>query len=126
MNGLINFLSLVYNNWTSIIVCIFLIIGIVVKAANFIQKTDQEKLDIARTQIRETILRLVSKAEADYPDWNKAGKIKRAQVIKEIFETYPILSKVVNQEDVIEWIDIQIDNALVELNKVIESQSDNS
>lgn len=126
MNGLINFLSLVYNNWTSIIVCIFLIAGILVKARNFMLKTDQEKLEIARAQIKEIILRLVSKAETDYPNWNKAGKIKRAQVIKEIFETYPILSKVVNQEDVVEWIDIQIDNALVELNKVIENQSDNS
>ena len=38
--------------------------------------------------------------------------MKRAQVIEKIFETYPILSKVTNQEELIKWIDEVIDESL--------------
>lgn len=58
----------------------------------------------------------------------KAGSVKRAQVIEEIFEKYPILSKVTDQEALISWIDETIDDALKTMrevfteNKTVESE----
>lgn len=64
-------------------------------------------------------MKLISDAEVDYEDWNKAGSIKRAQVIQKIFTDYPVLSKVANQEELIKWIDTMIDESLKELRKIV-------
>ena len=70
-----------------------------------IHKSDEEKIDIAQKQIRETMLKLITDAEQDYDEWKLAGSIKRAQVIDKIFANYPILSKVTDQKESIKWID---------------------
>ena len=62
---------------------------------------------------------MISDAECDYDEWNKAGEIKRSQVIKKIYEMYPILSKVVNQEELTKWIDAEIDDSLETLNDIV-------
>ena len=46
--------------------------------------------------------------------------MKRAWVVEKIFETYPILSKVTNQEELIKWIDEVIDESLETMIKVFE------
>lgn len=120
LNGIQNFLSIINNNWTTIIVIIGLVIAIVKKAKDYFSKSDEEKIAIAKAQISETMLKLITDAEVDYEDWNKAGSIKRSQVIKEIFNEYPILSKVTNQDEIITYIDYMIDSSLRELRKTIE------
>lgn len=120
LNGIQNFLSIINNNWTTIIVIIGLIIAIVKKAKDYLSKSDEEKIAIAKAQISETMLKLITDAEIDYEDWNKAGSIKRSQVIKEIFNEYPILSKVANQDEIITYIDYMIDSSLRELRKTID------
>lgn len=120
LNGIENFLSIINNNWTTIIVIIGLVIAIVKKAKDYFGKSDEEKIAIAKAQISETMLKLITDAEVDYEDWNKAGSIKRSQVIKEIFNEYPILSKVANQDEIITYIDYMIDSSLRELRKTIE------
>ena len=110
--GIQNFLQIINDNWTTIIVIIGLIVAIVKKAKDYLSKSDDEKIEIAKTQIKETILKMISDAEVDYEEWNKAGSIKRSQVINEIFEKYPILSKVTNQSQIIDWIDQTIDESL--------------
>ena len=121
MTGLKSFLMFVYQNWTLICVCIGLIIGIYQKAKAFFDKSTDEQIAIAKKQIKEIMLKMVSEAEIDYDEWNKAGSIKRSQVIKKIFELYPILSKAVDQQSVINWIDFQIDNSLETLAEVIKA-----
>ena len=64
-------------------------------------------------------MKLISDAEIDYESWNKAGSIKRAQVIQKIFADYPILAKVTDQEKLVEWIDETIDTSLKELRKIV-------
>jgi len=120
LEGIQNFLSLINDNWTTIIVIIGLIIALAKKIKNYINLTDDEKIEIAKTQVSETILKLISDAELDYNEWKQAGSIKRSQVIQDIFEKYPILSKVTDQKDLVEWIDKEIDNALEELRTIIE------
>lgn len=121
LTGLQNFLNIINDNWTTILVCAGLIVGIVKKIQDYLSKSDDEKIKIAKAQIKQVILKKISDAEVDYEEWNKAGSIKRSQVIAEIYKEYPILSKVVDQTELTKYIDDAIDDALVELRKVIDS-----
>lgn len=119
LDGIKNFLQFINDNWTSIIIIISLIIAICQKVKSYLAKSNDEKIASAKSQIKEVILKLISDAEVDYEDWNRAGSIKRAQVIQKIFTEYPVLSKVANQEQLIEWIDTMIDESLKELRKIV-------
>lgn len=123
MEGLQKFLQLLNDNWTSILVCICLVIGIVKKTQDYMSKSQDEKIEIAKKQIQTTILKMISDAEVDWQEWSKAGSIKRAQVIKQIYEEYPILSKVVDQKALTEWIDEQIDSALDTLREIVKTNA---
>lgn len=123
MEGLQKFLQLLNGNWTSILVCIGLVIGIVKKTQDYMSKSQDEKIEIAKKQIQTTILKMISDAEVDWQEWSKAGSIKRAQVIKQIYEEYPILSKVVDQKALTEWIDEQIDSALDTLREIVKTNA---
>ena len=120
LNGIKNFLELVNENWTTILVIIGLSLAIVKKAKNYFSKSDDEKIEIAKSQIKETILKMVTEAEMDYEEWDKAGSIKRAQVIDQVYANYPVLSKVIGQEELVKFIDAQIDAALGTLREIIE------
>lgn len=126
LTGLQNFFNIINDNWTTILVCAGLIVGIVKKAQDYLSKSDDEKIKIAKAQIKQVILKKISDAEVDYEEWNKAGSIKRSQVIAEIYKEYPILSKVVDQTELTKYIDDAIDDALVELRKVIDSNKASS
>lgn len=121
LDGVKNFLELVNENWTTIIVIIGLVIAITKKATTYFNKSDEEKIAIAKKQIQETMLKLITDAEENYNEWKQAGSIKRAQVIDELFANYPILSKVTNQEDLIKWIDDVIDESLITLREIVEN-----
>ena len=123
LTGIQNFLQLINNNWVVIITIIGLLIAIYKKIKNYLRLSNDEKIAIAKKQIRETVLRLVTDAEEDYQEWVKAGAVKRAQVIEEIFLTYPILSKVTNQEELVAWIDMIIDEALETMRKIFAEQN---
>lgn len=120
LDGIQNFLTFINDNWTSIMVIIGLAISIAKKAKDYFAKSDDEKISIAKAQIHESMLRMITDAEINYEEWTKAGSIKRSQVIEEIFISYPILSKVIKQEELVKWIDDEIDNALTELRKIID------
>lgn len=126
MEGLQKFLQLLNDNWTSILVCIGLVIGIVKKTRDYMSKSQDEKIEIAKKQIQTTILKMISDAEVDWQEWSKAGSIKRSQVIKQIYEEYPVLSKVVDQKALIEWIDEQIDSALDTLREIVKTNETTS
>lgn len=121
LDGVKNFLEFVNENWTTIVVIIGLIIAIAKKGIAFFSKSDEEKIAVAKKQIRETMLKLISDAEENYEEWKQAGSIKRAQVINKLFANYPILSKVTNQEDLIKWIDDVIDESLITLREIVEN-----
>lgn len=119
LKGIQNFLQFIDNNWTTIIIVISLLIALYQKIKSFISKSNEEKIEQAKKQIKEICLKLVTDAEIDYENWNQAGSIKRAQVIQKIFTDYPILAKVTDQESLIKWIDDTINNALKELRKIV-------
>lgn len=124
LNGIQNFLMLVNEHWTEIIVIIGLALVLYKRVKDYLGKTNEEKIEIAKVQIKETVLRLVTDAEMDYKEWVKAGAVKRAQVVEEIFLMYPILAKVTNQKELVAWIDDIIDEALETMRKIfVENES---
>ena len=123
LNGIKNFLQFINDNWTMIIIVIGLLISVIQKVKGYISKSNEEKIAIAKKQIQEIMLRLVTDSEVDYLEWQNAGAIKRSQVIEEIFEMYPILSKVTNQDEIIKWIDDVIDEALKTMRDIFEENS---
>ena len=124
MDGIKNLLQILNDNWTTILVCAGLIVGLVQRTIKYFSKTNEERVEIAKAQIEQSILKMITDAESDYEDWNKAGEVKRSQVIGKIFAQYPILSKVTNQAEIIDWIDREIDNSLKTLeNLIIQNKS---
>lgn len=119
LNGIKHFLELVSDNWTTMIIVIAIATVAYMKIKAFIEQTDEQKIAAAKAQIKESMLKLVGDAEADYQAWKMAGSLKRSMVIQRIFADYPIFYKVVNQNALVEWIDEQIDNSLKELRKII-------
>ena len=120
LNGIKNFLSLINDNWTTILVIVGLALALWKKIESYSKLSTDKKIEIAKKQISENILKMITQAEKDYAEWEKAGSIKRSEVISEIYKEYPILAKVVNQEELVKWIDEQIDNALPTLRDIIK------
>ena len=83
-------------------------------------KSTEERLEIAKAQIKQTILKLITSAEIDFKDWNEAGQLKRAQTIQTIYQMYPIISKVADQESMVAFIDEQIEESLKTLRKIVK------
>lgn len=124
LDGIYKFLAFVNDNWTMIAAIVVLIGSICKKAYDFFNKSQEEKIEIAKAQINEIMLMLVTEAEQDYLQWVSAGPVKRAQVIDQVFAMYPVLSKVTNQEEIIAWIDEAIDNALKTMRKIFEENKE--
>lgn len=119
LNGIKHFLEFVSDNWTTMFIIIALITVAYVKINAFLKQSDDQKIAAAKAQIKESMLKLVGDAEADYQTWKMAGSLKRSMVIQRIFADYPVLSKIIDQDALVSWIDEQIDNALKELRKII-------
>lgn len=122
MTAFKNFLQIINDNWTTILVVIGLIISIVKKTMDYFSKSNAERVEIAKRQIVESMLKMISDAEVNWNDWMAAGSIKRSEVIKRVFDEYPILSKVANQEELIAWLDDQINASLKTLREVVAEQ----
>lgn len=123
LTGIKNFLQIINENWTLITVIIGLGMLVFKNVKNYLSMSDQEKIDLALEKIRITALKMVTDAEDDYKNWVKAGAIKRAEVIDKIFEKYPILNKVTDQEELIQMLDDIIDDALEIMRQVIEENT---
>ncbi|MCM1508980.1 MAG: hypothetical protein NC177_17870 [Ruminococcus flavefaciens] len=123
LDGIKNFFAFINDNWTSIVIIIGLVVSIALKAKSYFSKSNEEKIEIAKEQISEIILKLVSDAEEDYAEISKAGSIKRSQVIDQIFADYPILAEFTNQDEIVKFIDKAIDNALVTLRDIISENN---
>ena len=123
LTGINNVLMLINDHWTEITILIGMALILYKKIRSYLAKSKEEKMEIALKQAREIILDRVTAAEIDYANWKKAGAIKRAQVLDEIFAAYPILGKITNQEEVIKKLDEYIDEALETLREVIETNA---
>lgn len=122
MTGIIKFLNLIYENWTLIVVIIGLIVRGYIYFRDFNKNSKEEQIEAVKEQIKNGMLSMVAEAEKNYDSWNKAGTIKRSQVIEKIYAQYPILTLVVKQDELTAWLDNEIDNAIDTLEQVIARQ----
>ena len=127
MESIQKFMNFLVENWTMIFALIVIGIAVFEQVRSFLKKSKEEQeeiirqqIEIAKEQVREIMLKLVTEAEKDYREWIKAGEIKRAQVIDAVFEKYPILLMVTNQAELIAWMDDVIDEALKKMRKIFE------
>jgi hypothetical protein len=122
MKGIMNFLAYLNSNWTTILAIVALLFALYMKIKsaidNWLKMTDKERQRETEEQIKKAkqaianyILSLVAQAEVDWAD-HGLGQIKRAQVIEKIYKEYPILLEVVDQRELMQFIDDHIDNAL--------------
>ena len=119
INGIKNFLELINNNWTTIMVVCGLCVSLYYKIMQFIKLSDDEKINQTKTVIKNVMLSLISDAEINYSEWNKSGAIKRAEVLNRIFTDYPILNKVTDKDKLISEIDSMLDESLKEMRNII-------
>lgn len=126
LDGITKFLTFINDNWLYITTIIGLALAVGNKVRDYLNKSNEEKIEIAKAQINEVMLMLVTEAECDWREWQKCGEVKRAQVIDQVFAMYPILSKVTNQEEIIAWIDESIDEALKTMRKIFEENKEKS
>lgn len=124
LNGVNNFLRMIDNNWTTIVIAIALGISVYKKIKSFLEKSDDKKIEFAKKIVCETMLERVSIAEKDYADWVKAGAAKRAQVISKVYADFPILAKVIDQDGLIAWIDETIKEALKVMREMIQEKAE--
>lgn len=124
LTGINNFLNFINENWTMIASIITICIVIFQKVKSYFNLSQEEQIKIAKAQINEVMLMLVTSAECSYLEWQSAGAIKRAEVIDQVFVMYPILSKVTNQEEIIAFIDEAIDEALKTMRKIFEENKE--
>ena len=120
MTGLENFLGYLSENWVMILVLIGAAFSIGKLISKYLELGTEEKIEVAKKLIREAMLKMITEAEIDFEEWNKSGSIKRSKVIADIYEKYPILSKAASQEEVIAFIDSEINNSLKTLREVLK------
>ena len=120
MTGLENFLGYLSENWVMILVLIGAAFSIGKLISRYLALSNEEKIEVAKKLIREAMLKMITEAEIDFEEWNKSGSIKRSKVIADIYEKYPILSKAASQEEVIAFIDSEINNSLKTLREVLK------
>lgn len=126
LDGVMKFLTFINENWVYITTVVGLAIAVGNKIRDYLNKSQEEKIEIAKAQINEIMLMLVTEAEQDYLQWVSAGQVKRSQVIDQVFAMYPVLSKVTNQEEIVIWIDESIDEALKTMRKIFEENKEKS
>lgn len=120
LDGIKNFMVFINENWTMIVALIGLGVAVYRKIRVFLAKSKDEQIAFAKKMIKEIILKYVADAEDEYMDLEKAGSIKRAQVIGRIYDAFPILAEIAEQEQILAFIDDCIDEALETLRKVLK------
>lgn len=120
LNGIKNFMWIVNEYWTTIIVIIGLILTFYKKVKKYQKLNDEQRIELAWKSVSETMLSMVMDVETDYGDWKQAGAIKRSEIINRVFKEFPILEKITNREQVIYMLDNLIDNSLEEMKKVFD------
>lgn len=122
MKSVENILNFLNDNWTFIVIAISLGIKLYCSITNFLKKSKKEQQDAAWAELSNIMLSLVSQAEQDWG--SKTGEIKRAEVIKQIFEKYPAIATIATEDDVIERIDVMIDDALNQMREIFAGKDD--
>lgn len=116
------FINFLLENWTFIITLLACGYLTFIKIKKWNSLSEEEKINTALTILREQMLSYVAEAEKSFG--SGTGTLKRSQVIKKVYEDYPILNNVIEQDQLILVLDKYIDESLVELRKLLEDNEE--
>lgn len=122
MNGILNFLNMLNDNWTLILAAAAALFGIAAKTHKWVRMGEEEKRKAAIEAVRKSMLAMVTEAEQKYG--SGTGTVKRSDVLKEIFEQYPVLAQAIHIDGTTELLDSMIDTALKDLRKLLEDNNE--
>ena len=105
-------LEFIGSNWFFIIIAINVVIYTYEEMS---RRNNEEKVAIAKHLIAISIDALVSEAETKFANNEKSGQLKRSYVIQTVFEKYPVLNNIIEQEALIDWIDKLIEESVSRL-----------
>jgi len=124
MESLVKLAEFVKSNWASATVVIGVVVALYFKIKQEIDKYKkmseeakqeeiQKQIEKVRSILADQVLALVAAAEIAWSDEGaKLGPVKRSEVIRKIYVQYPVLTYVVDQEELLSYIDKLIDKAL--------------
>jgi hypothetical protein len=128
--GIYNFVNFLSNQWANIAAILSILWLIYKKIQKLIEdfmkwykSSDEEKINCAKAQIKQSMLKYITDAEIDYTEMESSGQIKRSQVIRQIYQDFPILLNSSNNESLISWIDEEINDSLKTLREIIKKNS---
>nr|DAR94444.1 MAG TPA: hypothetical protein [Caudoviricetes sp.] len=120
MTGLTNFVNLIQHNWTNIIVVLGVLAAIARTIVSYSTMTEEQRVQSALKVVSEELMKLMCQAEIQWKDYKQSGELKRSQVIKDIYNQFPFLSKYMDQDKLIKTIYEMIDKQMDNMNKLIE------
>ena len=128
MEGIKNTLIIIEENWTNILIVLSCLFAIYRKVKKYINMNNEEK-EKEKEEIKEetlkivktVLLKLMSEAEIEWNDFEKSGSIKRSQVIKELYNEFPILKEFTDQDKLLEIIDNMINEEKSKMDEVINN-----
>jgi coenzyme F420-reducing hydrogenase delta subunit len=121
MEGILNLLKWINDNWAFVIIIIALGLGLYRKIDNYLSLSSEEQINEALKAVKGIILSKMAAAEIQWEDYKKSGALKRSEVIAEIYNEFPILKEAVDQEKLIEAITKMIDDEMNNMNKIINN-----
>lgn len=104
------------ENWFVIVISVAVVIYTV---EELLILSKEEKVAAAKYIIVVSIDAIVAEAELKFADYEKAGHLKRSYVIQTIYEKHPELNKVIEQEEILDWIDKLIEISVARLKTTI-------
>lgn len=120
MNGIVNFLTFIKENWTTIITIIGLLLWVGMKIKDYIKLSKEEKINMALNNAKKICLSLVTKAEDMFG--SNTGKIKKSYVVDELLNKYPILQEVTTKEELEKELDRIIEDSLSQMKQILETK----
>ena len=114
-----NALEFINQNWTLIVAICAALFGVYLKIKAFFSQSKENQVRAAIEAVRLSLLSWVTEAELAYG--GGTGAIKRSQVLKKIFEAYPILTQVLDPVELTAKLDKMIDDSLVDMRKLLEN-----
>jgi len=119
MEGIVKTLTFIHDNWTNIVLIFAIAFVIYKRVSAFLSLSKEEKIDAAYRIIKEELLKYMCEAEVNWQAFEKAGLLKKSEVITKIYQQFPILNEYVDQETLIKDISDMIKECMVEMNRII-------
>ena len=125
MTGFNNFIHLIQSQWTNIVVVIAIIATVVKTALSYSSMTEEQRVQSSLKVVKEELMRLMCQAEIQWKDYKKSGDLKRSQVIKDIYNQFPFLSKYMDQDKLVKTIYEMIDKQMDNMDNLLNKPEDN-